>query len=175
MGILVLAFSVMLVSWRTLRPALRSRPPPSPPAAAESPLPARTTVPLLRVVDGDTIRVRWRGADTRVRLLRIDTPERGEPLFAESTEALRALLGRGPVDLEFERLGEERRDRYGRLLAYVYAPDGRNASVEMVRMGYSRFYDRFGRGRLAAALEGAEAEARRTGTGLWGKGVAGTR
>jgi len=165
-GFLVLALAASGMLWRMLRPYWESPGRPAP--AAEVPEAAAGTVPLVRVVDGDTVRVRWRGEDTRVRLLRIDTPERGEPGFAEATAALRGLLDEGPVGIEFERPGEERRDRFGRLLAYVYAPGGRNASVEMVKLGYSRFYTEFGRGRFAAELATAEEQARRSGAGLWG-------
>jgi micrococcal nuclease len=170
-GALVLAFAAAGMLWRTLKPYWEgpdAEPPP--PAAVEGPAPAGEGVPLVRVVDGDTVRVRWRGEDQPVRLLRIDTPERGQRGFGEATEALRELLGQGPVHLEFERPGREERDRYGRLLAYVHDPDGRNASVEMVRLGHSRFYERFGRGRLAAEFEAAEVEARLANAGLWGAG-----
>jgi micrococcal nuclease len=174
LGALVLAFAAAGMLWRMLSPyweGPQEAPPPAPaPAAVEFPAAGGEEAPLVRVVDGDTIRVRRRGEDIPVRLLRIDTPERGQRGFGEATEALRRLLGRGAVRIEFEHPGREERDRYGRLLAYVHAPDGRNAGVEMVRLGHSRFYDRFGRGRLAAAFEAAQEEARRNGAGLWDSG-----
>ena len=104
---------------------------------------------VTRVVDGDTIRVLYRGTDESVRLLRIDTPERGQPGFEEATAALRRLVGGREVVLEFETPGVEERDRYGRLLAYV----------EMVRLGHSRFWTEYGRGRYACDFEAAEREA----------------
>ena len=65
--------------------------------------------PVVQVVDGDTIRVRYEGQDEPVRLLCIDTPERGEPGFKEATEAMRGLVEGREVVLEFERPGEPER------------------------------------------------------------------
>ena len=113
--------------------------------------------PVTRVVDGDTIRVLYRGRDESLRLLRIDTPERGEPGFEEATTALRGLVGGREVVLEFETPGVEERDRYGRLLAYVFA-GGVNVNVEMVRLGHSRFWTKYGRGRYACDFEAAKRE-----------------
>ncbi|MFO7545439.1 MAG: thermonuclease family protein [Trueperaceae bacterium] len=82
---------------------------------------------LLDVIDGDTIRVRVDGAVESVRLIGIDTPEMTfpqqgvQPGAAEARRYLQAVLGAGPVWLEFDVAP---RDRYGRLLAYVYARHG---------------------------------------------------
>lgn len=115
---------------------------------------------VLRVIDGDTLDVHCAGAPReRVRLLRIDTPERGRPGYEAASDALRALLGDGPVELEYEEPGVPVRDAYGRLLAYVVA-DGRVVNVEMVRGGWSPFWTRYGEGRLADTFREAEAEAR---------------
>jgi micrococcal nuclease len=67
---------------------------------------------VLRVIDGDTIEIS--GGD-RVRLLGIDAPEKGEPIFALATDRLKGLTKSGPVTLEVC----EDRDIYGRLLATV--------------------------------------------------------
>jgi micrococcal nuclease len=144
---------------------------PSAPSAATSrpappmPEPPGGTIPctIARVVDGDTVEC---AGGTRVRLLLIDAPERDQgPYGATATRALRALVPvgtRAALELDIQQ-----RDRYGRLLAYVYAPDGRMANEEMVRGGYAllstyppniRHVDR-----MRAALEEAKAARR----GLW--------
>ncbi len=120
-----------------------------------------------RVVDGDTLDVACPGLESRVRLLRVDTPEREQPGYAASTAALRGLVAAGEVHLDFEREDEPLRDRYGRVLAYVFA-DGRSVNLEMVRMGWTRFDSGFGGGRYANDFESAETEARRARRGLWG-------
>jgi len=129
------------------------------------PQPIGSTAPctIARVVDGDTVEC----ADgTRVRLLLVDAPERDQgPYGAMATRALKQLVpvgSRATLELDVEQ-----RDRYGRLLAYVYAPDGRMANEEMVREGYALLYTLPPNvkyvDRTRAALEEAKAERR----GLW--------
>ena len=102
-------------------------------AGPQLPAPERQPAELVRVVDGDTIRVRLAGAEEGVRYIGIDTPERDERCFVAALEANQALLDDGSLRLEFDR---ERRDRYGRLLAYVYA--GRTfVNLELVRRGFA--------------------------------------
>lgn len=139
------------------------------PAAADQ-LPVRSRKadlwPVIRVVDGDTLHVRFRGRDESVRLLRINTPERGQVGYGEATRALRRLVEGRKVRLEFERRGNVERDRYGRLLAYVYVGH-LNVNVEMVRLGWSPFWTKYGQGRLADEFRKAEKEARAERRGLW--------
>ena len=99
---------------------------------------------VVRVVDGDTVRVRIDGGGTQtVRYIGIDTPESVKPgtpvqCFAEAASAFnRRLVAGRHVRL---RLGRERRDRYGRLLAYVYLTGGGHEFVnaELVRRGFAR-------------------------------------
>ena len=117
-------------------------------------------------MDGDTIRVRYGRKDEAVRLLRIDTPERGRQGYREATEAMRKLVVGKEVVLEFETPGVEERDRYGRLLAYVFLGD-LNVNVEMVRLGWTPFWTKYGEGRYTLAFEKAEREARTGERGVW--------
>lgn len=136
-----------------------------------APAPGDATV--VRIVDGDTIRVDVAGGEEAVRLIGIDTPEthgRGglrECFGEEATEYVAALIPAGtPVRLVRD---VEARDRYGRLLAYVYrAEDDLFVNLALARDGYAAaatfppnvtYADRF----VAAA-----AEARSAGRGLWG-------
>jgi micrococcal nuclease len=131
------------------------------------------TARVVRVVDGDTIRVELPSGEEAVRYIGIDTPESVEPgspveCFARRASAFNERLVRG----EKVRLVRdvEERDRYGRLLAYVYrARDGLFVNAELVRRGYATVAtfppnvaheDEFRR------LAG---EARLSGRGLWGK------
>ena len=134
---------------------------------------------VTHVVDGDTIDVRMLdGEEESVRYIGIDTPETvkpGTPVQCGGPKAHAVneqLVGGRTVILRFDA---ERRDVYGRLLAYVYlpaaAPGGRPLFVnaELVRRGLARtltippndsFADLFAR--LAAAAGAA-------GRGLWGR------
>ena len=131
----------------------------------KAPVPAVT---LYRVVDGDTAYVFYQHptpVHTKLRFLRIDTPERKQPLYKEATEALKMLITGKVLRLEFE--GEKyETDRYGRALVYVFAGD-LNVNVEMVRLGWSKHYVKYGTGKYKALFEAAEKEAREAKRGLW--------
>jgi len=132
------------------------------------------------VYDGDTIRVAGVG---KVRLIGIDTPEHeagprdrffvklggnGSTLRRVAGEALRFNIeqtkGR-EVRLTTDR---QRRDGYGRLLAYVALPDGRLLNRLLLEKGYAVVYRRFDFARKEDFLA-AEAQAKRQGAGLWGR------
>ncbi len=111
---------------------------------------------LIRVVDGDTLQVWWQDERVSVRLLCINTPERGQPGYAQATAHLREQLASAHmVDLEFETPGQIARDRFGRLLAYVWF-NGRNLNIEQVRAGHSRFWTKYGTGHHAAEFRQVE-------------------
>ena len=121
-----------------------------------------------RVIDGDTIVV---DGHVRVRLIGVDTPETQhpekpvEPLGPEATAFTRSLVEDRNVELQFDR---ERRDRYGRVLAYVYV-DGRLLNEEIIRAGFSRAETRYKFERaMALRFQEAENEAREAGRGIWG-------
>jgi len=118
------------------------------------------------VVDGDTIDVECHSFSDQVRLLRIDTPEPGQPGHAEARAALARLVEGRDVRLLFEEAGVRQRGNYGRLLAYVYA-DKTNVNVEMVRLGWSTFWTEFGEGRFAKPFTAAAEQARAAERGLW--------
>jgi len=86
---------------------------------------------VARIVDGDTLHVEVDGRDETVRLFGINAPEVGQPCAGEATARLRTLVGR-----EIRLLPDARdRDRYGRLLRYVYAPDGLSIDAALVAEG----------------------------------------
>lgn len=122
--------------------------------------------PVLKIVDGDTLDVTYKGTTERIRMLCINTPERGRPGYAEATNALRKLVERGAVRLEFEKPGKEERGGYGRLLAYLFVDD-LNVNVEMVRLGWSKHFTKYGRGKYAHLFGLAEQEAKADRRGVW--------
>lgn len=118
------------------------------------------------VVDGDTIIVDGVGT---VRYLGIDTPELHhprKPLQRYAREARRAnlrLVGGRTVSLVTDR---ERRDKYGRLLAYVYV-DGDMANAALVCEGMARTLPFWPNFRFANMFERMRADAERRRIGLW--------
>jgi micrococcal nuclease len=130
---------------------------------------AGSSAPVTKVTDGDTIHVTFQGHDERVRLIGIDTPEvpwyggEGECYGVEAGLFARHSLSGSSVRLVFD---VDRRDRYGRLLAYVYVgPELFN--LTLVRLGYARADPVPPDTRLASQFAQAEAEARSAGKGLW--------
>jgi endonuclease YncB( thermonuclease family) len=98
---------------------------------------------VVRAIDGDTLEL---DSGFKVRLIGIDTPERGECGYREATEVLAALVaGRDVVLVPGARTDQ---DRYGRLLRYVDV-GGVDANLEMIRSGraVSRYDSRDGYGR----------------------------
>jgi micrococcal nuclease len=132
--------------------------------------PAAVDVVVERVVDGDTIEARIDSEVEDVRLIGIDTPETvkpGSPVECFGPRASRfahRLLEGRPVRLVFDA---ERRDAYGRLLAYAYlGPTFVNALI--VRRGLARTLTIPPNDRYAPLLRTLELEAARAGRGLWG-------
>ena len=72
---------------------------------------------VTRVIDGDTIEIEHGPMKERVRYIGIDTPERGKPFYKEAKEYNEKLIGDNLVTLKMD---VQLRDKYGRLLAYVY-------------------------------------------------------
>jgi len=98
-------------------------------------------VTLVSTTDGDTIRVMYKGENEPVRYLLIDTPETNHPRLGkqpfgeEAKELNRQLVTSGNLTLEFD-IGEKR-DKYGRLLAYVYV-DGKSVQETLISNGMAR-------------------------------------
>lgn len=72
---------------------------------------------VLRIIDGDTFKVRYDGDITSVRILDINAPERGDPRAEAATEELRRRIAGRTVHLDFA--AARRRDNFGRLLCRV--------------------------------------------------------
>ena len=88
---------------------------------------------VVRILDGDTVEL----ADGRiVRLIGIDTPEKGQPGADSATMCNTALVLGRTVRLEY---GHERSDRYGRTLAYLYVDD-RMVNREILNAGWAYCY-----------------------------------
>ncbi len=129
------------------------------------------TARVVRVVDGDTVKVVIGGQRRTVRYIGMDTPEDvkpGVPVRCWSRRAARqnaTLVAGRTVTLRFD---SNPRDRYGRLLAYVYRrPDGLFVNAELVRRGDARarpFPDNTAHRALFARLAG---QAQSRGVGLW--------
>jgi micrococcal nuclease len=133
--------------------------------------PASAGARVIRAVDGDTIEVRIGGGVEDVRLIGIDTPETVKPgapvqcFGPEASEFTHHLLDRRRVRLVF---GVERRDVYGRLLAYAYIGH-RFVNAELARRGLARTLTIAPNSLHSGLFERLERHAARAGRGLWGR------
>ena len=131
---------------------------------------AALEVAVIRVVDGDTIHVRLGERVEKVRYIGVNTPElhhptRGEePGGREAADVNRRLVAGQRVRLE---LDVQARDRYGRLLAYVWVGSVM-VNAELVRLGYAQAMTIPPNVRHQQRFVALAREAREAGRGLWG-------
>lgn len=98
------------------------------------------------VIDGDTIIVIIDGKNEKVRLIGVDTPEvnspytKEEPFGREASAFTKHIAEKKKVQLEY---GRQKRDKYGRLLAYVYLEDGTFLNAELVKRGYAEVFRKY--------------------------------
>jgi micrococcal nuclease len=124
---------------------------------------------VVRIVDGDTIHVRIGDRVEKVRYIGVNTPEvhhprKGEePGGREAAEVNRGLVAARHVRLETD---VRSRDRYGRLLAYVWVGDTM-INAELVRLGYAQVMTVPPNVRHQALFVKLQREAREAARGLW--------
>ncbi len=138
---------------------------------------AMTKAKVVRVVDGDTIVVEFAplvdgfSKREKVRLIGVDTPESVDPRRPVEYYARDAAAHTGELvggkDVRFA-FGSELRDRYGRLLAYVFTEDGTCVNLRIVADGFGFAYTKYPF-QFMADFEAAERRARKNKTGLWAR------
>ena len=100
---------------------------------------------VTRVIDGDTVDVRINGKVERIRIIGLNTPETKDPrkpvqcFGKEASAKAEELLGGKTVRLEADPTQGER-GRYGRLLRYIWMPDGQLFNMVMISEGYAFEY-----------------------------------
>ena len=135
-----------------------------------SPEKDRIPVKVLDVVDGDTIKVEVDGKSETVRFLLVDTPESVhpnkpvQPFSKEASKYTEDMLSGSNVELE---LGIGERDKYGRLLAYVYA-DGKSVQKSLLEKGLARVAYVFEPNiKYVDDYEKIQKQAQQEGIGIW--------
>jgi len=103
---------------------------------------------VTRIIDGDTIEI---GGNESVRLLGINTPERGEKYYQEAKAFLSDLVLNETIKLE--KVGSNK-DKYYRLLRYVFLSN-KNVNVELVKAGFANYYFYSGKDKYTDELEKA--------------------
>ncbi len=131
---------------------------------------------VVRVIDGDTIVAEIDGVQEKIRLIGVDTPEvidsrRTVECFGkEASEFTKNLLTDVRVRLESDPTQGDR-DRYGRLLRYVFLSDGTLVNKAIIAEGYGHEYTYRRQYRYQDDFKSAERVARETEQGLWSPGA----
>lgn len=129
-------------------------------------------VTVTRVVDGDTIIVDTNGAQEKIRLIGVDTPETVDPrkpvqcFGKEASLFTKNLLEGREVRLESDS-SQGDRDKYGRLLRYVFLEGGTFINREIIAQGYGHEYTYRTPYQYQADFKTAERRAQETHRGLW--------
>ena len=134
------------------------------------------TYAVVKVIDGDTIEVRISEANTKVRLIGIDTPETVDPrkpvqCFGKeaSKRASDILLGKEVVLEDDKTQGDK--DKYDRLLRYVFLSDGTNVNKSLIQEGYAHEYTYDLPYKYQIEFKQAQNDARDGNRGLWADNV----
>lgn len=131
---------------------------------------------VIKVVDGDTIKVNINGEEKTVRLIGINTPEVVDPrktvecFGREASAKAKEILENKKVKLESD-FSQDNYDRYGRLLRYVYLEDGLFFNEWMIENGYAFEYTYELPYQYQTEFKNAQRFAQDNKMGLWADGV----
>lgn len=126
---------------------------------------------VIRVIDGDTIVINYKGVKEKVRFIGVNTPEihhpvkKVEPFGLEAASYTKKLLQDKYIRLEFD---VQQRDKYGRLLGYIYLSDGTFINARLVAEGYAQVMTVPPDVKCADEFIYLQRQARLAGKGLWG-------
>jgi micrococcal nuclease len=140
--------------------------------AAGTSLPQPGYYAITHFVDGDTIAVSMNGHEEKVRFIGVDTPETHKPktpvqCYGPAAAAFtKNTIGKDKVRLVSDSLSTNR-DRYDRLLRYVYLPDGTLVNERLIQNGYGFYYPYFPFS-LSAKFAVDQEQAQLASKGLWG-------
>ncbi|MDP2638396.1 MAG: thermonuclease family protein [Candidatus Levybacteria bacterium] len=131
---------------------------------------------VTKVIDGDTIKALVNDKEETVRLIGVDTPEVVDPrkpvqcFGKEASNKAKEILENKTIRLESDSTQGDK-DKYGRLLRYVFLEDGANFNKLMIREGFAYEYTYNIPYNYQSEFKNAEKEARETKKGLWADGV----
>ena len=134
--------------------------------------PNTKTYTVIQVVDGDTIKVSMDDIKTTIRLIGLDTPETVDPrkpvqcFGKEATNKMLELLHNKIALLEEDK-SQGDKDKYGRLLRYVFLPDETNVNKTLIQEGYAYEYTYDLPYKYQDAFKKAQISARESKRGLW--------
>lgn len=137
---------------------------------------AQTYYSVVKVIDGDTLSIQINGKVQTLRLIGLDTPETVDPrkpvqcFGREASAKAKEILTGQQVRIETDQTQDEY-DKYNRLLAYVFLPEGTLLNEMMIREGYGHEYTHQTPYKYQNEFRAAENEARNKKRGLWADGA----
>lgn len=130
---------------------------------------------VTRVVDGDTIEIIYNGEKQKVRLIGLNTTESKDPrkkvqcFSREASDEMSSLVSDKEIRLETGAMSDNR-GYYGRLLRYVYLPNGTHVNAWMVKNGYGYAYTKYPFSKMEQ-FKTYQQQAREEKLGLWADDV----
>jgi len=131
---------------------------------------------IIKVVDGDTLTIDLNGKSETIRLIGINTPETVDPrkpvecFGVEASNIAKELLTGKRVYIEMDPTQGDR-DKYSRLLAYVYREDGFFFNKSMILSGYAYEYTYSLPYKYQSEFKEAQKNAQTNQRGLWAPGI----
>ena len=116
---------------------------------------------VTKVVDGDSLEVKYAGQKIKLRLWGIDAPERRQAYGKQARVWLAAMVSGRRIEAQAKDI-----DVYNRLVALVWV-DGQSVNEEMVRQGAAWVYSRYCREEICDSWRGLQDDARSARRGLW--------
>lgn len=135
---------------------------------------AKTLYKITKIVDGDTVKIEMNGKVETVRLIGVDTPEVVDPrkpvqcFGREASAKTKEWLLNRVVKVESDST-QDTRDKYGRLLLYIYRDDGLFINRELIAQGYAHEYTYDIPYKYQKEFKEAEMSARENQQGLWSR------
>jgi len=131
-----------------------------------------TLYKVVSITDGDTIKISLNGEKKTIRFIGFDTPETKDPrkpvqcFGREASSKMQSLVQSKRVRIQSDP-SQGDKDKYGRLLRYVYLEDGRNVGYEMINQGFAKEYTYDSAYQYQSQFKSAEKKAIKAKKGLW--------
>jgi micrococcal nuclease len=167
--IFLLIMALIIFIFDEIEPA----PEPSSGSVLSETVAALTPAYVSAITDGDTFKIQLEGETQTVRIIGIDTPETVAPRKAvecfgkEASNRLRDIILHQTVYLDSDD-SQSNRDRYNRLLRYVFLADGTDVGFLMIQEGFALEYTYRTPHRYQSEYRLAQEDARNNALGLWG-------
>lgn len=130
---------------------------------------AGNTVRVEKIYDGDTIAAFVDGHFEKIRLIGIDAPEMDQRPWGKGSKiCIKSLIATEDLRISLE-YDVERRDKYGRLLAYIWTQDGKMVNEEMLKKGCAVLFTISPNVKYVERFRAAQKKAREHKAGIWGE------